>query len=67
MTRENKLVLRRELERGIQESYEELDDNIGEFVGWLFDEGLLEREDIINTATKMRGLYTKQLIQLYSN
>jgi hypothetical protein len=66
MTRENKLALRRELEENVQESYEESDDAIGEMVEWLFDDGL-EKEEVMNIATKVRGDYNKQIVQLYSN
>ena len=66
MTRENKTQLRMALDENVQESYEELDNNIREFAKCLFDEGL-EREEVISIATKVRKLYTKQIIQLYSN
>jgi hypothetical protein len=66
MTRENKTQLRMALDENVQESYEELDDNIGEFAECLFDGGL-EREEVIGIATKVRQSYIKQIIQLYSN
>ena len=66
MTRENKTHLRMALDENVQEGYEEMDDNIGEMVEWLFDDGL-EKEEIMDIATKVRQSYIKQIIQLYSN
>lgn len=66
MIRENKTQLRMALDENVQESYEELNDNIGEFVEWLFDDGL-EREEVSEVVTKVRASYTKRINQLYGN
>ena len=49
----------------VRECYEELNYNVGEFAEWLFDEGLLEKEEIISTVTKVRVSQIKNITQFY--
>ncbi len=64
MTRENKIQMRMALNENVQESYEELNDNMGYLAMSLFDDGLEAGEvDEIVTDFEMSGI--KQIKQFY--
>lgn len=66
MTRENKTQLRMALDENVQESYEELNDNMGEFAECLFDDGLM-KEEVSEIIVKVRKNYIQRINQLYNN
>ena len=65
MTRENKPQLRMALDENVQESYEEMDDLIGEVAWMLFDDGLLE-DEVAKICEKYRIICINKLNQFHN-